>query len=83
MKRTESTSSAQIPKKTQPEEFAIVILGGGTGSDTCGVDLISDALRFGALWYAGPNAINNAIGFAKHRSRSQDALIRVLMKRAM
>jgi hypothetical protein len=34
-------------------------------------------LRFGALWYAGPNAISNAIGFAKHRSRSHDAVIRV------
>jgi len=32
MKRTESTSSAQVPKKTQPEEFDLVILGGGTGS---------------------------------------------------
>ena len=33
MKRTESTSSAQVLKKTQPEEFDLVILGGGTGSD--------------------------------------------------
>jgi pyruvate/2-oxoglutarate dehydrogenase complex dihydrolipoamide dehydrogenase (E3) component len=32
MKRTESTSSAQILKKTQPEEFDIVILAGGTGA---------------------------------------------------
>jgi spermidine synthase len=32
MKRTESTSSAQILKKTQPEEFDIVILGGGMGA---------------------------------------------------
>src|SRR6201998_2815016 len=32
MKRTESISSAQILKKTQPEEFDLVILGGGTGS---------------------------------------------------
>jgi pyruvate/2-oxoglutarate dehydrogenase complex dihydrolipoamide dehydrogenase (E3) component len=32
MKRTESTSSPQILKKTQPEEFDLVILGGGTGS---------------------------------------------------
>src|ERR1700757_2395253 len=30
MKRTESTSSAQV--RTQPEEFDLVILGGGTGS---------------------------------------------------
>ena len=32
MKRTESTSSAPVLKKTQPEEFDLVILGGGTGS---------------------------------------------------
>jgi hypothetical protein len=25
----------------------------------------------------GPNAIGNAIGYAQHRSRSQDAIIRV------
>src|SRR3982075_3019479 len=32
MKRTESTSSPQVLKKSQPEEFDLVILGGGTGS---------------------------------------------------
>src|SRR6202162_2001931 len=32
MKRSESTSSAQTLKKPQPEEFDLVILGGGTGS---------------------------------------------------
>src|SRR5258707_13549144 len=32
MKRTESISSAQVLKETQPEEFDLVILGGGTGS---------------------------------------------------
>jgi len=32
MKRTESTSSPQVIKETQPEEFDLVILGGGTGS---------------------------------------------------
>jgi pyruvate/2-oxoglutarate dehydrogenase complex dihydrolipoamide dehydrogenase (E3) component len=32
MKRTETTSSAQVLKKTQPEEFDLVILGSGTGS---------------------------------------------------
>src|SRR6266404_9978366 len=46
-------------------------------ADKRGVDLISDALPFGALWYAGPNAITNAIGFAKFYSRSHDAMIRV------
>src|SRR5271163_1844084 len=33
MKRAKSTSSAQVLKKTQPEEFDLVILGGGTGSN--------------------------------------------------
>jgi hypothetical protein len=28
-------------------------------------------------WYGGPNAISNAIGYAKHHSRSHDAVIRV------
>jgi pyruvate/2-oxoglutarate dehydrogenase complex dihydrolipoamide dehydrogenase (E3) component len=32
MTRTESTSSAQVLTKAQPEEFDLVILGGGTGS---------------------------------------------------
>src|SRR5690348_18236348 len=32
MKRTENTSSAQVPVEKQPEEFDLVILGGGTGS---------------------------------------------------
>jgi hypothetical protein len=45
--------------------------------DKRGVDLISDALPFGRLWYAGPNAVSNAIGYAQHDSRSHDAVIRV------
>jgi hypothetical protein len=42
-----------------------------------GVDLISDALPFRRLWYVEPSAISNAIGYAKHRSRSHNAVIRV------
>ena len=45
--------------------------------DGCGVDLISDALPFGRLWYDGPNAASIAIGYAKHHSRSHDAVIHV------
>ena len=41
--------------------------------DKRGVDLISDALPFGRLWYGEPNAID----YAMHRSRSHDAVIRV------
>ena len=49
-------------------------------SDKRGVDLISDVLPFGRLWYGEPNAINNAVGYAKFRSRSHDAVIRVYDK---
>ena len=42
-----------------------------------GVDLISDALPFDRLWYAEPGAISNAIDYAKFRSRSHRAVIRV------
>jgi hypothetical protein len=42
--------------------------------DKRGFDLISDALPFGALWYTKPD---HAIGYAKFRSRSHDAVIRV------
>jgi hypothetical protein len=45
--------------------------------DHRGVDLISDALPFGRLWYGEPNAISNAIGYAKFFSRSDQAVIRV------
>ena len=42
--------------------------------DHRGVDLISDALPFGRLWY---DTLDNAIGYAMHSSRSHDAVIRV------
>ena len=45
--------------------------------DKRGVDLISDVLPFRRLWYTEPNAVANAIGYAQHRSRSYDAVIRV------
>jgi hypothetical protein len=45
--------------------------------DKRGVDLISDALPFGRLWYGDANAVANAIGYAEHYSSSHDAVIRV------
>jgi hypothetical protein len=42
--------------------------------DKRGVDLISDVLPFGRLWYDTPD---HAIGYAMHYSRSADAVIRV------
>ncbi len=34
-------------------------------------------LPFGRLWYGEPNAVKNAISYAKFRSRSHRAVIRV------
>jgi hypothetical protein len=42
--------------------------------DHRGVDLISEALPFGRLWY---EQAPDAIGYAKFYSRSHDAVIRV------
>ena len=46
-------------------------------TDKRGVDLISDVLPFGRLWYGEPNAVSNAIGYAMQSSRSHRAVIRV------
>jgi hypothetical protein len=42
--------------------------------DHRGFDLISDVLPFGGLWYL---KVADAIDYAKHRSRSHRAVIRV------
>ena len=47
---------------SSPEHYAVLALAT--------VDLISDALPFGGLWYGEANATANAIGYAMHRSRS-------------
>ncbi len=49
----------------------------GPRKDRRGVDLISDVLPYGALWYGEPNAVSNAAGYAKFRSRSCRSVIRV------
>ncbi len=41
------------------------------------VNLVSDGLPLGALWYGNPDAAANAISYAKFYSRSHDAVIRV------
>ena len=48
--------------------------------DRDGFDLISDLFRYGPIWYAGPDAVRNAIAYARYRShfRSQRVIIRVL-----
>jgi hypothetical protein len=48
-----------------------------TVRSTLSVHSESDALPFGRLWYGEPDAISNAIGYAKFFSRAHDAVIRV------
>ena len=42
-----------------------------------GFDLIGDRLQDGPIWYAGPDAVRRAVAYAKYRSRSHRAIIRV------
>jgi hypothetical protein len=44
-----------------------------------GFDLISNRLRRGPIWYAGPDAVRKAVSYAKYRSHLQSrcAIIRV------
>ena len=44
-------------------------------NDKRGADLISDVLPFGRLLYGEPNAIGNAISYAKFFSRAHDAVV--------
>jgi hypothetical protein len=59
---------------TQPSTHAYEVR---PRKDKRGVDLISDVLPYGALWYTEPNAVSHAISYAKFRSRSNNAVIRV------
>ncbi len=45
--------------------------------DHRGVDLIPDVLPFGRLWYREPNAVSNAVDYAKFRTRSHNAPVNI------
>ena len=47
--------------------------------DEDGFDLIGDRLPYGPIWYTGPDAVRNAVAYAKYRSwsLSHKAIIRV------
>src|SRR5712671_3382390 len=49
MKTTKNASRAQAPKKTQPEEFDLVILGGGTGSTVAAWTFAAEGKRVAVL----------------------------------
>ena len=50
---------------------------GPTAQRSYGVDVVSDVLPFGRLWYGETNAVSNTIDCAKFFSCSHDAVIRV------
>jgi hypothetical protein len=45
MMPTESASSAQVPKKTQPEQYDLVVLGDETGSTLAAWTFASEGKR--------------------------------------
>jgi CheY-like chemotaxis protein len=63
-------------------------LGGTTGFEAYeirphengdGVDLISDQFRFSPIWYAGPDAVRNAVAYAKYHSLSRSHQAKILV----
>jgi hypothetical protein len=66
-----------IESVAMPMQPAIHVYEVRPRKDRRGVDLISDALPFGRLWYGEPNAFSNAVGYAQFYSRAQSAVIRV------
>src|ERR1700739_497826 len=49
MKSTKNTSSAQVLKKTQPEELDLVILGGGAGSTIAAWTFVGQGQRVAVI----------------------------------
>jgi hypothetical protein len=45
--------------------------------DKRGVDLISEHLPHGRLWYGGTNAVENAIGYLRFYSQTQQTEVKV------
>ena len=45
--------------------------------DRRGFDLIGDCLALGVLWFEGPEAIGDAVNYARFFSRSHPALVRL------
>ena len=80
MKAQSLTVARLMRRKTSSESFEMAnaqhVYEVRPRKDHSGVDLISDVLPFGRLWYGGPNAASNAIDCAKFRSRSHDGVIR-------
>src|SRR6266850_7485412 len=86
IKRAKTVNSfwCLTPKAALPRSFTVCsqpltaqVCSVRARKDHRGVDLVSDALSFGRLWYGEPNAASNAVGYARFYSRLHDAVIRV------
>jgi hypothetical protein len=44
-----------------------------------GIELLSDRFRYGPIWYAGPDAVRNAVAYAKYRSLSRSHRAKIRM----
>jgi hypothetical protein len=67
-------SRMEMPPTPTPDVYEI-----RPRKDRDGLDLTSDRLGSRPIWYAGPDAVRNAVAYAKYRShsRSHRAIIRV------
>src|SRR5262245_13675365 len=73
-KRSNSTTNFSLT--TCPQFYFVARPNVGRGK-LAHLDLISDVLPFGRLWYAEPNSVSNAIAYALHYSRPHPVVIRV------
>jgi hypothetical protein len=64
-------------RETSPQAQDVYEIGPRKVQD--GFDLISDRLRYGSIWYAGPDAVRKALAHAEYHSwsRSRRAIIHV------
>ena len=59
-----ATAPVTCPSQRAPQFHFVARPNVGRGK-LAHLDLISDVLPFGRLWYSEPNAISNAIGYAR------------------
>jgi hypothetical protein len=64
--------SEEIGKKSQRHSYEVRPRGGNSG-----VDLISDALPSGRLWFGGEKPVSDAILYAVSHNRAHDRVVRV------
>jgi hypothetical protein len=77
VKRLMSNQSLQATADRRDDQFATRLRNSTTQRQARRRSNLRCAAIRSRLWYGEPDAISNAIGYAKSRSRSHDAVIRV------